>query len=186
MTLLRAELLAGRAVALAGSASDGIAGTLQRLGARVADLNRPGPADEESVGTWARQNGPLDAVVYDARQAFAAGGPDRLDQSVDQAWLAVREVAVGSLIESSQAGKVVLVAPPPDAGPYAGAAAAALENLARTLSVEWARYNVTTVAVVPGPSTSEADLAELVAFLCSSGGEYLSGCRLDMGAPGGV
>jgi NAD(P)-dependent dehydrogenase (short-subunit alcohol dehydrogenase family) len=61
------------------------------------------------------------------------------------------------------------------------ASAAALENLARTLSVEWARFGITTVAVVPSATTSDHELAQLVAFLCSPAGAYFSGCRLDLG-----
>ena len=58
---------------------------------------------------------------------------------------------------------------------------AGLENLARTLSVEWARFGITTVAVVPGAGTSDDQLAQLIAFLCSPAGAYYSGCRVDVG-----
>jgi hypothetical protein len=75
---------------------------------------------------------------------------------------------------------VVLLCPRPDAGPHADAARAALENLARTLSVEWARHAVTTVAVAPGSATSAEELATFACFVVSRGGDYLSGCRLDM------
>ena len=61
---------------------------------------------------------------------------------------------------------------------------AALENLARTLSVEWARYAITTVTIAPGSKTTEGELSELVCFLVSPGGEYLSGCLLELGAVG--
>ena len=44
---------------------------------------------------------------------------------------------------------------------------------------------MTTAVLAPGPGTTEAELAEVVAFLCSPGGEYLSGCRLDLGLLGG-
>lgn len=181
MTVLRDELLAGRAIALSGGAEAGLAGALADLGARVEIMARAPASDEEAVGAWAREGGPLGAVVHDARPDFGRGGPDALTHTLHQAWLAVREVAVGALIESSEPGKVVLIAPGPDAGPHAEAAAAALENLVRTLSVEWARYGVTAVAVVPGTAAQGAQLAELVAFLCSPAGEYLSGCRLDLG-----
>jgi NAD(P)-dependent dehydrogenase (short-subunit alcohol dehydrogenase family) len=184
MTALRGELLAGRTIALGGPAPEELANALTDLGARVEPIPATPAADEEAVGAWAREQGPLDAVVHDARPAFGGGGPEALTEALHRAWLTVREVAVGALIESSGAGKVVLIGPSPDAGVHAEAAAAALENLVRTLSVEWARYGVTTVMVAPGPATSEAELAELVAFLCSPGGEYLSGCRLELGVVG--
>ena len=59
---------------------------------------------------------------------------------------------------------------------------AGLENLARTLSVEWARYGITAVAITPGTSTTDAELAELVCFLASPAGGYFSGCRFDLGS----
>ena len=43
---------------------------------------------------------------------------------------------------------MISLAPRPDAGPRAQAARAALENMARTLSIEWARYGVRTTAVL--------------------------------------
>ena len=161
MTLLRPELLQGHAVALAGPVSEGIAAGLEALGARVEILVEPDQADEDHVGRWARERLPLRAVVFDARRRFGAGGPDALIGTMHQAWLAVREVAVGALIEAPEPGNVVLIAPAPDAGPHALAAAAALENLARTLSVEWARYAVTTVMVAPAAGAVEGQLAEL-------------------------
>jgi hypothetical protein len=75
-----------------------------------------------------------------------------------------------------------MVAPPRDAGRHAEAACAALENLARTLSVEWARFEITAVAITPGPTTTAAEVAELVCFLLSPAGGYFSGCRFDLGA----
>lgn len=77
-------------------------------------------------------------------------------------------------------GKVVLVAPDPQAGEHARAAAAALENLARTLAVEWARFGVRATVIVPGPRTTDGELGALVAFLASAGGEYFSGCRFSL------
>jgi NAD(P)-dependent dehydrogenase (short-subunit alcohol dehydrogenase family) len=91
-------------------------------------------------------------------------------------WVAVREVAVGALIPGSEGGKIVLVAPA-----SASAAQAGLENLARTLSVEWARYGVTVVAVVPGARARPADLAEFACYLVSPAGDYFSGTRFDLG-----
>jgi citronellol/citronellal dehydrogenase len=76
----------------------------------------------------------------------------------------------------------VLVAPQPGAGEHATAVGAALENLARTLSVEWARFGVRTVAVLPADTTQGDELAELAAFLASPGGDYFSGCAFTLTA----
>ncbi|MFL5823494.1 MAG: hypothetical protein ACJ764_08650 [Solirubrobacteraceae bacterium] len=184
MSLLRGELLQGRAVALAPGVPKEVAVALSGLGARVELLEESGElaqSDDELVGQWARAHGPLHALVYDAGPSFAGAGPQGLAQALERTWAAVREVAVGALIEGQEPGKIILLGPRPDAGPHAEAARAALENLSRTLSVEWARYDVTAVTVAPGPRSSDRHLADLVCFLCSEGGAYLSGCRLDVG-----
>ena len=178
MSVLRAGLLNGRAIAVSGEA---LAGPLERLGARVEPLPTS-DGDEDRVGEWARGAAPLQAIVYDARPAFGTGGEAALTESLERGWIAVREVANGALIPADEPGKVVLVGPRPDAGPHAEAARAGLENLARTLSVEWARFGVTAAMVAPGRSTTDDEVAELVCFLVSPAGEYLTGCRLELGA----
>ena len=121
------------------------------------------------------------ALVYDARPAFAEGGQEPLRSCLEDGWVAVRGVATGALIPA-RAGKVVLIAPRPDAGSFAAAARAAFENLARTLSVEWARFGVGTVAIAPGARTTDDQLAELVGYLISHAGEYFTGCVLELGS----
>jgi hypothetical protein len=180
VSVLRDGLLGGRAIALAG---ESLARPLERLGARVELLTAPAD-DEDRVGEWARGAAPLHAIVYDAGPVFGSGGQDALSESLERGWVTVREVASGALIPGDEAGKVVLVGPRPDAGEHAEAARAGLENLARTLSVEWARHGVTAAMVAPGPSTTDEQLAELVCFLVSPAGEYLTGCRLELGATG--
>jgi NAD(P)-dependent dehydrogenase (short-subunit alcohol dehydrogenase family) len=177
VSVLREGLLNGRAIAVVGEA---MVGPLERWGARVA-LVPESDGDEERVGEWARGAAPLHAVVYDARPAFGSGGDEALSESLERGWIAVREVANGALIPE-EAGKVVLVGPAADAGPRAEAARAGLENLARTLSIEWARHGITAAMVAPGASTTEEQVAELVCFLVSAAGEYLTGCRLELGA----
>jgi NAD(P)-dependent dehydrogenase (short-subunit alcohol dehydrogenase family) len=76
----------------------------------------------------------------------------------------------------------VLIAPAAGAGRYADATRAGLENLARTLSIEWARYGITVTAIAPGVATRDEDIALLVAFLLSPAGDYYSGCRFELGA----
>lgn len=181
MSVLRDGLLDGRAIALAGGDSVALRGALEGLGARV-EVVPSLPEDEERVGEWASGAAPFDAMVFDGRPAFGSGGDVALAVMLEAAWVAVREVANGALISAERPGKVVLIGPRPDAGPHGEAARAGVENLARTLSVEWARYEVTTTMVAPGASTSEEDVVELVCFLVSRAGEYLSGCRLELGA----
>lgn len=178
MTLLREELLADRAIALAGGISQTVADALAELGARIEPLH--GALDEDAARDWASVEGPFHALVYDARSAFADGGPDGLSRAVEQSWVAVRALATGALIPGEQGGKIVLIGPRSNAGRFAAAAQAALENSARTLSVEWARHAITATMIAPGPATTDEQLAQLVCFLVSSAGDYFSGCRFEL------
>jgi hypothetical protein len=177
MALFRDHLLEGHRVALGGGA-DELALQLRSLGADVAALPSGDVLDEDAARAWVDAGLPLHALVHDAEPAFRAEG---LQPALEQAWIAARAVATGALIPSGTGGKLILLCPRPETGPHADAARAALENLARTLSVEWARHAITAVAVAPGPTTSAVELATFVSFLLSRGGDYLSGCRLDMG-----
>jgi NAD(P)-dependent dehydrogenase (short-subunit alcohol dehydrogenase family) len=165
MTLLRHDVLAGRRVALSGSVDSSVAGLLAHLGASL-------DAGDESPH----------ALVHDAGHAFADGGDHGLAAALQDAWEAVADAAAGSMIPAEVGGKVVLIAPRSGAGRYADAARAGLENLARTLSIEWARYGITVTAIAPGRTTRAEDVALLVAFLLSGAGDYYSGCRFELGA----
>jgi citronellol/citronellal dehydrogenase len=112
-------------------------------------------------------------VVVDAGPLFGAGGESALRVGLDGTWSAVH-----AAFDPQAAGQALLIAPRPDAGPFADALAAGLENLARTLSIEWSRYGWRTVTILPGALTSDAEVAEVVAFLASPAGAYYSGCAL--------
>jgi NAD(P)-dependent dehydrogenase (short-subunit alcohol dehydrogenase family) len=164
---------------LAGGVPPAVADALGGLGARVEALDAA--FEEDSAREWAAGAAPLHGLIYDARMAFGEGGQRGLAAALERAWVATRSVAVGALIPGG-AGKVVLVTPLAVGGSFAAAARAALENLARTLSVEWARHGVTTVAIAPGARTGDDELAELVCFLVSPAGEYFSGCLFELGS----
>ena len=181
MTMLRQGLLDGRAIAVAGAVPAAITDALAALGARVEELDAA--LEEDAARDWAGRAAGTRALVYDAASTFGSGGEDALRETLDRAWVAVRGIATGALIPAG-AGKVVLIGPRPGAGPFATAARAALENLARTLSVEWARYGVGAVAIAPGARTGGDELAELVCFLVSPAGEYFTGCVFELGGLG--
>jgi hypothetical protein len=185
--LLRDDLLTGRTIVLAGPARPALGEALAALGARVVTFDEQ--LGEDAAGSWAGAQAPLHALVYDAgrggREAGGAGG-DLLLAVTDRAWTAVRAIATGALIPSGDGGKVVLIAPPPRAWHHSGAARAALQNLARTLSVEWARYRITVTAIAPGDETPDEELAALVGYLASPAGDYFSGCEFDLGGAGGA
>ncbi|HLJ02745.1 MAG TPA: hypothetical protein VKT31_04850 [Solirubrobacteraceae bacterium] len=165
-SVLRPGILEGVRVTVVGGGPAGLDAELERLGAEVLES----PAPEAAT-----------ALVFDASPAFAQGAPEGLMRALEQAWAAVDGVAA-QLIAAESPAKVLLIAPPANAGPQAGAARAALENLARTLSVEWARFQVTSCAILPGLATSTAQLRELIAYMLSPAGEYFSGCVLELGA----
>ncbi len=167
---------------MAGGGGAAIPERLRALGARVEQMPEQLLSDEEAAADWARARAPLSALVFDAGPSFESGGAQRLQASLELAWRAARAVAVGALIDGDAPAKLVFVGPRPDAGPHAEPARAALENLSRTLSVEWARYAITAIALAPGATTADAEVAELVTFLVSEAGEYFSGCRFDLGS----
>jgi NAD(P)-dependent dehydrogenase (short-subunit alcohol dehydrogenase family) len=184
VSALRDGLLGGRAVVLAGGVADPLRERLEALGARVEVISggeRLGE-DEDRVGEWARGKAPLNAIVCDAGPAFAQGGEAALTAALERAWVAIREIANGALIPGEEPGKVVVLGPRPKSGPLADAARAGLESLVRTLSVEWARHGISAVMVAPGDASTHDEVAELVCFLVSPAAEYLSGCRLELGA----
>jgi NAD(P)-dependent dehydrogenase (short-subunit alcohol dehydrogenase family) len=170
------------AIAGAGGAAAQARAELEALGAAVDELPAAVLADEDGAAAWARDRAPLHALLYDAEGDFGAGGGDALRAMLEQAWRAIRAIATGALIEAGAPGRLLMVAPRPDAGRHAPAARAGLENLARTLSVEWARYGITAVAIWPARHTTDAELAQLACFLVSPAGGYFSGCRWELGA----
>jgi citronellol/citronellal dehydrogenase len=158
------------------------------LGARVVTVDGD-LADEEAVAVAVGALGHIDVLVVDAASAFVAagGGMAGLRSAVDDGWNVVRAVVNASWVSEGEGaaaggGKVVFLAPAPDAGEHANAVGAALENAARTLSVEWARFGVRITAVRPREGASEDERAELVAFLASPAGDYFTGCSFYPGA----
>ncbi len=157
-------ILEGRSIALVGGLPDSVKNILAALGARLQELGSDLALDDAGEPEWARAAAPLDTLVC---------GED--DSSLAQTWGAVRGFATEAFIPRNE-GRILLLAPRGD-----GLIAAALENLARTLSVEWARFGITVTALVPGERATNDQLAMLVAFLCSPAGAYYSGCRFDLG-----
>jgi NAD(P)-dependent dehydrogenase (short-subunit alcohol dehydrogenase family) len=154
----------------------------------VTEVLRPGVLD--GVGVSVAGAGPLgeavlararalgaaegdDVLVVDAAALFAgAAGVEAVRAALDGAWAAIQPHAGGAKL-------IVLLAPPPGDA-HSEAARAGLENLARTLSIEWARLGIRPVAIHPGAATPAGEVAELAAFLASPAGAYYSGCRFDL------
>lgn len=172
--MLRPDLLDGRRIAVTGGAA-GCVAACTALGADVVDLGWSAD-DEQAMHTAAAAAGRVDVLIADGAQP---GAP--VSEAVNGVWNALRAVAVAGWIPEP-GGRAVLLAPRPGSGPDAPAVAAALENTARTLSTEWARYAITVAAVLPGDATTQDEVADLVAFLCSRAGAYYSGCAFTLGA----
>jgi NAD(P)-dependent dehydrogenase (short-subunit alcohol dehydrogenase family) len=126
--------------------------------------------------TSARARGEADGVAHDGVARVA------LCSCLDASWNVTRAVANRAFLPAGHGGRIVYLAPPRDLGEHADAARAGLENLARTLSIEWARHRVTTVAITPGAGGgARTEVAALTAYLASPAGAYFSGCLLDLG-----
>lgn len=196
--LLRPGLLSGQVVAVAGRTGGlgrAAAAACGDLGAHVEQLGDEGhrvdlldeSAVREAVAAIAVPEQRLDTVVVDAASTFVASpapGLDPLRSAMAAAWSVVRAAAVEVMIDAPGGGKVVVLAPTPDAGEHARAARSAFENLARVLSIEWSRYAIRVTAIAPAHRTRAA-VADLVAYLASPAGDYFSGCVLSLdGDPG--
>jgi NAD(P)-dependent dehydrogenase (short-subunit alcohol dehydrogenase family) len=192
LDVLRPGVLEGLTVCVVGD------GAVEReraaaLRARVVTIDGD-LADEDAVAVAVSALGDIDVLVVDAASAFAeaGGGMAGLRRAVDDGWNVVRAVVNAGWIADAErppgeaparsGGKVVFLAPATDAGEHANAVGAALENAARTLSVEWARFGVRITAIRPREGAAADERAELVAFLASPAGDYFTGCSFYPGA----
>lgn len=154
----------------------------------------------------------IDVLVNNAGGQFLApaesitpkGFQSVVDLNVMGTWNMTHAVATKAMVPQS-GGKILNVTGSPHNGQpglaHSCAARAAVENLTRTLSIEWARFGITLTAVAAGhfdtevvhtkypPEVSEqlrswvplgrlgnvSEWAWLVAFLASPAGEYFSG-----------
>jgi NAD(P)-dependent dehydrogenase (short-subunit alcohol dehydrogenase family) len=183
--LLRPGLLDGLRIAVVGDAyGQAVREASRRLGAEVDEF---GGAEDEAADTLVVDGADLFAAdglqgclagAWDAtravvNQAFLPAGPDRQGSSGHGSG-----AEQGSGGQAGRGGRIVYLAPPPSAGEHADAARAGLENLARTLSIEWARHGITTVTIALGDDTTPGEAAALTAYLASPAGAYFSGCQL--------
>jgi citronellol/citronellal dehydrogenase len=160
-----------------------------------------------------QKHGRIDLLVNNAGGQFLApaesitpkGFRTVIRLNVEGTWLLTHAVATQAMIPSGRGGKVISVTlSPHNAMPgmaHSGAARAAVENLMRTLSVEWARFGIRLLAVAPGQFAtqtllskypqaiverlsetipagrlgSEREFASLIAYLASPAAAFISG-----------
>jgi NAD(P)-dependent dehydrogenase (short-subunit alcohol dehydrogenase family) len=201
---VEAEVAAG---AEAESAGVAVRAACAELGARVSTFGAFGEgalatdeaAADEAVERALAESGGVEVLVIDAAGQFSAAaaaaarsphggapaGRAALRACLEASWNVTRSVVNKGFLPREHGGRIVFVAPAPDAGEHAEAARAGLENLARTLSVEWARHAITVVTIAPGEDTTPGEVAALTAYLASPAGAYFSGCVLDLGGASG-
>jgi NAD(P)-dependent dehydrogenase (short-subunit alcohol dehydrogenase family) len=189
--ILRQGLLEGLSVLIAGappqpdSLAETVRSTCLGLGARVSSWQpEVSPADVnllvvDGAGLFARGREGGEAASEPPGAARAA-----LGSTLDVAWEATHAVVNGAMLPAGRGGRIVYLAPAPDAGIHADAARAGLENLSRTLSIEWARHGITVITFATGNESSNGEVAALLAYLASPAGAYFSGCLFDLSAAG--
>jgi NAD(P)-dependent dehydrogenase (short-subunit alcohol dehydrogenase family) len=195
--LLSPNLLDGVAILVVSATSPGAGGNpevsfagalgvaCEQLGSRVALYELDGAVEEAAMDravVSAAEWGGIDMLVVDGAALFARGG---LGACLDGAWNATRAAVNGAILPAARGGRIVYLAPAPGADrseivQQADAARAGLENLARTLSIEWARFGITIVTIALGDATAPGEAAALTAYLASPAGAYFSGCQLDL------
>jgi NAD(P)-dependent dehydrogenase (short-subunit alcohol dehydrogenase family) len=168
--------------------AEGVRDACARLGARVHDCGGDGELDERVAGLLER-GAKIDLLVFDGAGLFADrlnGGvdPERaLGECLQMAWDITRAL-VNLVLVNDREGRIIYLAPDATCGEYALGVRAGLENLARTLSIEWARRAITAVTVATGSHSGAGEVSALIAYLASPAGDYFSGCLFDLAATG--
>jgi citronellol/citronellal dehydrogenase len=186
-----------------------------RVEARTCDIREEDQVEALVDGVLER-HGRIDLLVNNAGGQFLTPAEDITPKgfrtvirlNVEGTWLMTHAVATRAMIPDSRGGKVVNVTLSPHHGlpgmAHSSAARAAVENLTRVLSIEWARFGIRLTALAAGHFATdtlmtkyprqvvegvagtvplqrlgtEEEFAWLVAYLASPAGDYLSGAIL--------
>jgi citronellol/citronellal dehydrogenase len=192
-----------------------------RVEARVCDIREEDQV-EALVDDALQRLGRIDLLVNNAGGQYLSPAEDITPKgfravvrlNVEGTWLMSHTVATRAMMGGPdghpRGGKIVNVTLSPHHGlpgmAHSSAARAAVENLTRVLSIEWARFGIRLNAIAPGPMATETmrtkypqavvdsaawtvplgrlgtedEFAWLVAYLASPAGDYLSGTVLTL------
>jgi NAD(P)-dependent dehydrogenase (short-subunit alcohol dehydrogenase family) len=137
-----------------------------RVEARVCDIREEDQVEALVEGVCER-HGRIDLLVNNAGGQYLAPAEDITPKgfrtvirlNVEGTWLMSHTVATRAMIPGGRGGKIVNVTLSPHHGlpgmAHSSAARAAVENLTRVLSIEWARFGIRLTAVAPGPMATE-------------------------------
>jgi NAD(P)-dependent dehydrogenase (short-subunit alcohol dehydrogenase family) len=188
-----------------------------RVEARACDIREEDQV-EALVGGVLERHGAIDLLVNNAGGQYLSPAEDISPKgfrtvmrlNVEGTWLMTHAVATRAMIPEERGGKIVNVTLSPHHGlpgmAHSSAARAAVENLTRVLSIEWARFGIRLTAIAPGPMATETlrtkypkpvvegvagtvplgrlgteeEFAWLVAYVASPAGDYLSGAVLTL------
>jgi citronellol/citronellal dehydrogenase len=188
-----------------------------RVEARTCDIREEDQVEALVDGVLDR-HGRVDVLVNNAGGQYMTPAEDItpkgfrtvLRLNVEGTWLMTHAVATRAMIPGGRGGKVVNVTLSPHHGlpgmAHSSAARAAVENLTRVLSIEWARFGIRLTALAAGhfdtetlrtkyPQAvvegvagtvplgrlgSEEEFAWLVAYLATPAGDYFSGAVLTL------
>jgi citronellol/citronellal dehydrogenase len=212
----------GARVAICGRREEPLLETVRAEGGGLIEAHVCDIREERQVEAMVEEvlaaHGQVDLLVNNAGGQFLApaesitpkGFRTVIRLNVEGTWLMTHAVATKAMIPSGRGGKVFSVTLSPHNGmpgmAHSGAARAAVENLMRTLSVEWARFGIRMLALAAGqfetqtlltkyPQAiveriahtiplgrmgSEREFAWLVAFLASPAGDFFSGAVITM------
>jgi citronellol/citronellal dehydrogenase len=186
-----------------------------RVEGRTCDIREEDQVDA-LVGGVLERHGRIDLLVNNAGGQFLSPAEDITPKgfrtvirlNVEGTWLMTHAVATRAMMPEARGGRIVNVTLSPHHGlpgmAHSSAARAAVENLTRVLSIEWARFGIRLTAVAPGPMATETmrtkypkevvegaagtvplgrlgteeEFAWLIAYLASPAGDYFSGAVL--------
>lgn len=155
--------------------------------AAVCDVREEDQVQALVAGVVER-HGRIDTLVNNAGGQFLApaeaispkGFRTVIRLNVESAWLMSHAVATASMIE--RGGKIIMVTLSPHNGMpgmvHSGAARAAVENMARTLSIEWARFGILVNAVAVGQIATDTFLTKYPEQMVSKAAETVPLGRL--------